>query len=415
MTTTHASTLEELIDATAGNAVEATEADAVAEVPARWVAAPGSTQEAAALLRVAAGHDLRVVVRGRGTALHWAPPPRELDLVVSTHRLAGVTEYVAGDLVALVGAGTTIDAVNAHAGEHGQQLALDQPIEGSSVAGAMSTTRSGPRRLLYGSPRDLVLGTTMVRADGVVARAGGKVVKNVAGYDLAKLLGGAYGTLGLITELVVRLHPRPLVSRWLSRTLPATEAASVALGLAGSQLAPTAVEVRRTAGSDDATVLILLEGTERGVGERAADAARLLGPDSDTAADIATADLARLDAGDDDTVVKVAVPLTGVLHVLAAARAAEQRHGVACRVQGSAGAGVLYAVLTGSVDGVAATVESLRSVAVGGSAVVLQAPPAVRDQVDSWGPVAALDLMRRVKDEFDPSHRFAPGRFVGGI
>jgi len=415
MTATRTSTLDALADLTGGHAAEATQADAVAGVAARWVAAPASTQEAADLLGVAASHDLHVVVRGRGTALHWAPPPREVDLVVSTHRLDGVVEHVAGDLVAVVGAGTAIDTLNAHVGEHGQQLALDQPIPGSSVAGAMSTTRSGPRRLLYGTPRDLVLGTTMVRADGVVARTGGKVVKNVAGYDLAKLLGGAYGTLGLITELVVRLHPLPPVSRWLRRTLPVADAASVALGLAGSQLAPSAVEVRRDSGSDDVTVLVLLEGTERGVGDRAVQAARLLGLDSDTAADIATADLARLDAAQDEAVVKVGVPLTGVSGVLTTAREAEQQYGVACRVQGSAGAGVLYAVLRGDPASVAISVEALRQVAVGGSAVVLQAPASVRALVDSWGPVAALDLMRRVKDEFDPDHRFAPGRFVGGI
>ena len=415
MPTTHASTLDALTDAAAGHCDEATEADSVAGVAARWVASPGTTQEAAALIGVAADQGLHVVVRGRGTALHWAPPPREVDLVVSTHRLDTVVEHVAGDLVAVVGAGTTIDALNARVGEHGQQLALDQPIAGSSVAGAMSTTRSGPRRLLYGTPRDLVLGTTMVRSDGVVARTGGKVVKNVAGYDLAKLLGGAYGTLGLITELVVRLHPVPPVARWLRRTMPAAPAAAMALELAGSQLAPTAVEVRRDAGTGDATVLVLLEGTERGVGERASDAARLLGLDSANGADVATADLARLDAAEDDVVVKVAVPLTGVAGVLATTGEAEQRHGVACRVQGSAGAGVLYAVLTGDAEPVAASIEALRGVAVGGSAVVLQAPASVRVLVDSWGPVAALDLMRRVKAEFDPSNRFAPGRFVGGI
>lgn len=415
MTTMHAVPLDDLAEAVGGNAAEATEADAVAGVAARWVAAPGSTQEAAALLGVAATNGLHVVVRGRGTALHWAPPPRAVDLVVSTHRLDGVVEHVAGDLVAIVGAGTAIDSLNAHVAEHGQQLALDQPIPGSSVAGAMSTTRSGPRRLLYGTPRDLVLGTTMVRADGVVAHAGGKVVKNVAGYDLAKLLGGAYGTLGLITELVVRLHPIPPCSRWMRCTRPIEQAAAAALALAGSQLAPTAVEVRRDAGSDDATVLVLLEGTERGVGDRATEAARLLGPGADEAADLATADLARLDAGVDDVVVKVAVPLTGVTGVLAAARDAEQRHGVTCRVQGSAGVGVLHAVLSGDTEPLAASVESLRHTAVGGSAVVLQAPAPVRAHVDSWGPVTALDLMRRVKDEFDPDHRFAAGRFVGGI
>jgi len=407
--------LDELAEATGGNVAEAAEADAVAGVPARWVAAPGSTTEASTLLRLAADRGLRVVVRGRGTALDWGVPPEAVDLVVSTARLDQVVEHVAGDLVCVVDAGTTIDALNAQVGKDGQQLALDQPVPGSSVGGALATTRSGPRRLLYGTPRDLVLGITMVRPDGVVAKAGGKVVKNVAGYDIAKLMGGAYGTLGLVTRLVVRLHPLPPDSRWLQVSLPLPEAASAALALAGSQLAPSAVEVRRRAGADEADVLVLLEGTERGVAARADAAVELLGQGA-AATDVATAHLARLDAGTGETVVKVAVPLTGVSAVLDAARDAEQRHRVGCRVQGSGGAGVLTAIVSGgSVDDVAAAVGLLRAAATGGSAVVLQAPAEVRARVDSWGPVGGLDLMRRVKDEFDPDHRFAPGRFVGGI
>jgi glycolate oxidase FAD binding subunit len=409
------SALDELATAAGGSAVEAGEGDAVAGVRPSWVATPGSTEEAAAVLRVAAARGLRVVVRGRGTALHWGVPPRGVDLVVGTDRLDQVVEHVAGDLVCVVDAGTTIDALNAEVGQHGQQLALDQPLPGSSVAGAMATTRSGPRRLLYGTPRDQVLGITMVRPDGVVAKAGGKVVKNVAGYDIAKLLGGAYGTLGLVTRMVVRLHPLPPESRWMRSTLPLPAAASAALALTGSQLAPSAVEVRRQAGADEADVLVLLEGTRRGVDARSEAAAEQLGQGAQ-AADVATADLARIDAEPADVVVKVAVPLTGLTAVLAAARDVEQRHQVNCRVQGSAGAGVLMVVLSGgSADDTGAAVEQLRSAATGGSAVVLQAPDDVREQVDSWGPVGGLDLMRRVKDEFDPDHRFAPGRFVGGI
>ncbi len=406
--------LDDLTEAVGGHASEAGDTT-VGGVPARWVASPGSTDEASALLKAAARHDLHVVIRGRGTAVHWGNPPRELDLVVGTERLDGVVEHEAGDLICVVQAGTTLDTVNAQVAESGQQLALDQPVPGASVGGTMATTRSGPRRMLYGTPRDLVLGVTMVRADGVVAKAGGKVVKNVAGYDLAKLLGGAYGTLGLVTRMVVRLHPLPKDSRWLTRTLPAAEAAATALELAGSQLAPSAVDVRRDAGSDDATVLVLLEGTERGVSDRSDEAARVLGLDGSDGADVDTAQIARLDTAADDTLVKVAVPLPGVAAVLAAARVAEHRHGVSCRVQGSAGTGVLHAVVSGAPDAAAATVTALRTAAADGSAVALSAPAAVREQVDCWGPVGGLHLMRRVKDEFDPDHRLAAGRFVGGI
>ncbi len=416
------SVLDDLADAVDGAAREATAQDAVAGVQPRWVATPDSTEQAARLLAVAARLGCTVTVRGRGTALHWGPPPRSADLVVSTERLAGIVEHEAGDLVCTVGAGTRIDDLNAAVAEAGQQLALDQPVRGASVGGTLSTTRSGPRRMLYGTPRDLVLGVTMVRPDGVSAKAGGKVVKNVAGYDLAKLLGGAYGTLGLVTRMVVRLHPLPVASRWLVAGYddPAA-AAAAALRVAGSPIAPSAVEVARAADAAVTEVLVLLEGTERGVEERRTAAAVLLetgarGTPVDGERD--SAEVADLDTGPDDAVVKLAVPLTGVGPLLVGAARLEQRLDLPCRIQGSAGAGVLYAVLpqvAGREQAVAEAVSALRSMTAGGSTVLLQAPTPVRQLVDSWGPVPALDLMRRLKHEFDPDHRFAPGRFVGGI
>lgn len=414
--------LERLLDAAGGRAREANADDAVDGVPAKWAATPSSTEQAAAVLGAAAEQGAAVVFRGRGTALDWGRPPRSVDLVVSTEALDGVVEHEAGDLVCTVDAGTRIDDVNAAVADSGQQLALDQPAPGSSVAGALSTGRSGPRRMLYGSPRDLVLGVTMVRADGVVAKAGGKVVKNVAGYDLAKLLGGAYGTLGLVTRLVVRLHPLPAASRWLTCSYASTDdAVAAALAVVGSQLAPAAVEVRRDAGTVGAQVHVLVEGTERGVGQRLPAAAALLGPDSGDGPAGAAAQ-ALVEAGGDDVLVKVAVPLTRVGPVLRTVVELERRLGLPCRISGSAGVGVLHVVVGGTAGAAAEAAElvgQLRTVSGqvegAGSAVVLRAPRDVRDLVDTWGPVPALELMRRVKREFDPDHRLAPGRFVGGI
>ena len=413
-------TLDDLAGAVDGHAREATESDAVAGVPARWVAEPASTEQAAALLETAARLGLTVVPRGRGTALSWGAPPRSADLVVSTARMDRVVEHNPGDLVCVVEAGATLDSVNAHVGEHGQQLALDQPLPGATVGGTVSTTRSGPRRLLYGTPRDQVLGVTMVRADGTVATAGSKVVKNVAGYDVAKLLGGAYGTLGLICSLVVRLHPLPRARMWLKAWYTDPQAAAgAAARVAGSQVAPSAVEVRRTVSAAGADVFVLLEGTRAGIDGRSRQALDLLGGATETS-DLDTADgdrLGVLPVTATDTLVKVAAPIPAVGSVLRTVQAAESRYGVPCHLQGSAGAGVLYVVLRGDADpqAVARTVTDLREVARGGSAVALQAPAEVRALVDAWGPVAALDLMRRVKDEFDPEHRCSPGRFVGGI
>jgi glycolate oxidase FAD binding subunit len=185
----------------------ADDADLVGGVPARFVAAPASTEQTSDVLRVAADHGMCVVVRGHGTKLHWGGTPRAVDLIVDTARLAGVVDHAAGDLVVVARAGTSLSDLQAAVGAADQELAYDDPLA-STVGGALATAPSGPRRLLRGTLRDLLIGVTFVRADGVVAKAGGRVVKNVAGYDFGKLLTGSYGTLAVVTEAVFRLLPR---------------------------------------------------------------------------------------------------------------------------------------------------------------------------------------------------------------
>src|SRR6266571_4718676 len=243
--------------------------DAIAGVPARYVAEPASTQEAAAVLRAAAAQDLAVVVRGAGTRQDWAVPPRRLDLILETRRLTGVVEHAAGDLIVVVRAGTPMAELQDKLAPAGQQLALDA---GGTVGGTVAANASGPRRMLYGTARDLLIGVTVVRADGVVAKAGGKVVKNVAGYDLGKLFAGSQGTLGVITEAAFRLHPRPAAVAWVTAEFgPAERAGAVTAvaAAAGSPLVPSAVELDWPGGSQrPLRVGVLLEGTGPGVAER---------------------------------------------------------------------------------------------------------------------------------------------------
>ena len=360
--------------------------DVVGGVPARLVAAPGTTEEAAALVTVAAAADLTVVVRGAGTKLDWGPPPEELDLIIDTRRLAGVVEHAAGDLITIVRAGTPLAGLPL--GD--QLLALDGPI-GATIGGTVAANTSGPRRLHYGTVRDLLIGITVVRPDGRIAKSGGKVVKNVAGYDLGKLYTGSYGTLGLITECAFRLHPRPRAALFVRAQAPAQDAAKVR----ELRVAPAAIEVDSASGE----LAVLLEGTPDGVRERAELVAKA------TAGGI-TAEPPPWWGVDPwprgGIAVKLSVPLSGVAELAAGPVA----------VRGSAGAGVLYAAASGLTE-----VERLRAqcVRLGGHAVVLTAPPEVRDILDMWGPVPGLPLMRRIKEQFDPGRRFAPGRFVGGI
>ena len=220
-----------------------------------------------------------MVPRGAGTGLAWGAPPSRCDLVVDLRSMDQVVEHEAGDLVARVQAGATIGQLAVAFGSAGQQLALDVPAE-ATVGGVVATGTAGPRRFRYGTPRDLLIGITVVRADGVVAQAGGKVVKNVAGYDLGKLFAGSQGTLGVITEATFRLHPLPAAVAWVTAEFgPAERAGAVTAvaAAAGSPLVPSAVELDWPGGSQrPLRVGVLLEGTGPGVAERSRQMSELL-------------------------------------------------------------------------------------------------------------------------------------------
>jgi glycolate oxidase FAD binding subunit len=407
--------------------------DAVAGVPAAWVAAPASVAEAAATMRAAAGLGLTVLPRGSGSRLAWGLPPSGCDLVIDTGRLDRVIEHAAGDWVASVQAGVRLDHLAGVLAEKGQQLSLDVPApaggETGTVGGVLATGMAGPRRLRYGAPRDLLTGVTVVRADGRVARSGGKVVKNVAGYDLGKLFAGSYGTLGLIAEATFRLHPVPAAAAFITLDCATAAAAAAAVAAAvESQLQASAVEIDRPAPAGPVSVSVLLEGSNtEGVPERVAGLLDLLG-DGAAADGEAPGWWGRGPAAaSDGTLIRIGFwsgALAAVLDALDEAAAAARLEPA---VGGSPGAGVLYAAVDSLAEpaAVAGFVTALRA-AVGraapgsfpprrGSVVVLNAPPLVRAEVDAWGPVPGAALMRAVKDEFDPGHRMAPGRFAGGI
>jgi glycolate oxidase FAD binding subunit len=409
--------LAELAKACDDHARVADDSDHVGGVVPRFVASPSSTAETAEVLRVAAQHDMYVVARGAGTKLGWGAQPRALDLLVDISRMTGVVEHAAGDLVVTVRAGTPLDELAAVLATADQELAFDNPMPGATVGGSLATAPSGPRRLLRGTLRDLLIGVTFVRSDGVVAKAGGKVVKNVAGYDFGKLLTGSYGTLGLITEAVFRLHPRPAATQIVTCTAAeGAEAARAAHAVLASQTVPSAVEIDWPAG-ESATLAVLLEGTEEGVSQRS-QTVQLLLDTVDSGSLEPPAWWGRCPFDPDDVGLKLTCGVGQLADLLAATHATAARHGAALHLRGSA-AGVLHAGLPGDTpaDVVSAVVDDLRAAAPSydGSVVVLTAPPATRDALDMWGPVPGLALMRRLKDELDPPHRFAPGRFVGGI
>jgi len=353
------------------------------------VAHPATIDETSAALADAASRDLTVAIRGAG--LGWAP--RQADLTVDTSKLNQVSEHVAGDLVARVQAGATIGHLAEVLARHGQRLSLDVPPE-ITVGGMIATGTAGPLRFRYGSPRDLLIGITVVRPDAVVARSGGKVVKNVAGYDLGKLFAGSHGTLGLIADATFRLHPLPQAVRYVIASFPdaATATAAVA-ATASSPVQPAAVELDWPAGGG-LTVGVLLEGTESGVAERA----RLLTGLLRTAGAADTAGSAeppawwgRLPGPATRALVRTTFWLSRLGEVLAVIAGSRGRYAVG----GSAGAGLLYLTPEdgADLDGLSASLREL-----------LGNRGEVRVLTEPWAP--ADPLMRSIKDQFDPTGRF---------
>jgi glycolate oxidase FAD binding subunit len=351
-------------------------------------AEPADEKETAAILRSANETGQAVIPTGGGTKLDWGNPPRKADILLSMRRQNRVVEHAWADLTVTVEAGCAIADLQNTLAQHGQRLAVD-PLwpERATVGGILSTNDSGVLRLGYGSLRDLIIGVTLVLADGTIASSGGKVVKNVAGYDLPKLATGAMGTLGVITRAVFRLHPLPRNTRTLSiATGDAADSQRLILAILSAQLAPAAVQARK------GNVDILLEGTPDGIAAQQA-AIETMGAVQESSPEVWSARQDLFAGG--GTIVKFTTLPSRI-----AASAAEFSRFV---IQAT---GIGYARFDGDLAALRKTMEQ-----DGGSLTIFG-----DTSIDAWGsPGDALPLMRAVKEQFDPKGTLNPGRFVEGI
>jgi glycolate oxidase FAD binding subunit len=381
--------------------------DAVAGVVPAQVVRPSSVADVVEVLRASAADGRTVVPVGGGTKTSWAVPPTSCDLLLDTTGLDRVVEHTPGDLVVVAEAGVRLSALQERLAQAGQFLAIDAPEEGATLGGVVSANASGPRRLRYGTVRDLLIGVTVVLADGTLASAGGKVVKNVAGYDLGKLYTGAHGSLGVVVQTIWRLHPVPKARRVVVLDLDdPLDAGPLALRLSGSTLTPTAVELLAAPGTA-ARLVVLFESIPESVQVQARAATGLLGGGVEQ--EEPPPGFGQRPGADDDLRLRLAfapASLSEVLELLPRGTA----------VAASACTGVGYAALPAADASTALTRLRAGLARHDGTAVVLSAPPGQYPDLDHWGPVGdALELMRRVKDQFDPDRRMSPGRFVGGL
>ena len=255
----------------------------VAGVQPCMVFEPQNEAEVAAALRCADSAGLTVIPRGNGSKSDWGNPPVRADLILSTARLNRIIEHAWADLTVSVEAGCTIETLQTALAQHGQRIALD-PLwpERATVGGILSTNDSGTLRIRYGGLRDLVIGVTVALPDGTLASSGGKVVKNVAGYDLPKLVTGALGTLGVITRAVFRLHPLPQNETSFTFTAKdATDANRLVLAVQDSKLAHSGLQVRITLGVQP-QVDIRFDGTDAGLAAQSETLRKLAAPANET-------------------------------------------------------------------------------------------------------------------------------------
>ena len=406
------------------HAREATTEDAVDGVTPQFVAEPGSIEEISELMKFASGEGMTVAPRGGGTKMGLGNPPRDVGLILSTARINEIIEHTPGDQVVRVQAGLKLEDLQEQLATADQMLGLDPPERtlGATIGGIVAANSSGPRRYQYGTIRDLIIGITVVLPDGTVAKAGGKVVKNVAGYDLSKLFTGSLGTLGVIATCNFRLHPRPESARTVAVELGDTlSAGKAAAAIMGAQLVSSAVELHWS--EDQKLLTVLIEGIPAGVEAQTETASYLLKGFGEvrTLSDEEIEHLGPLNppgTGDEEVAIKIAHPPAELTGVLDSALGAAERRGVTPRITGHAGTGVTYAALSGGDDAKTQVVEELREIWVrrGGSVVVQRAPVEVKQRLDAWGPAGDyLGLTRRVKEKFDPRGVLNPGRFLGGI
>lgn len=396
-------------------------ADAVEGVVPQLVVEPPTVEALSAMLAWASRERLSVVVRGSGTKLGWGPAPRANDLLISMSRLNRVVAHRHGDLTATVEAGARLSDVNKELGRHAQWIPLDPPMaDRVTIGGLVATNESGPRRHRYGAPRDLIIGVEFATADGRVAKGGGIVVKNVAGYDLPRLMTGSFGSLGVIVSATFKLYPLTAASRTVVVEVPAPAQLGALVGrIMSSHLTPTALEFA----THPLRLYIRFESIEASVVQQCATAEQLIresGGASRTATGSEEEELwnrhATFDDSSEGALLKVSVLPSELATILGTIEQQAGRDGY--RAAGRAGLAVFLLQLNGDVEAQQRIIAAVRgSLPAGrGSAVLVRGSADLKKLVDVWGPIGdGLSIMKAVKKQFDPAGVLSPGRGPGGL
>ena len=376
------------------------------EVPPQ-VAEPDSPEAFAGVLAHATAERLATVMRGGGTKLSWGRHPDNLDLVVSTTRLTRLIAHRHGDLTATVQAGMTLRDLNVALSAERQWLPIDSAFDHATIGGIVATNDAGPSRHRHGTPRDLIIGITLALTDGRLVKAGGTVVKNVAGYDLGKLVSGSHGTLAGIVDVTFKLVPVPQTSATLvaSYADPDTLARDVA-ALDASQIEPAAFDIRSEDGETPLQLKLRVATSPAARDAQIAAARALISGQATILTDSAERETwqAQLDAPwHGDAAVRLSWLPTKLLHVLDMLSGIRRTDRVSVTFVGRV-VGTGLARLSGDVRGLAAAIQRLRSSDDVGNVVMLRGSRELKETVDVWGvPRSSDSAVRSLKRMFDPA------------
>ena len=388
---------------------------------------PATPEAVAAALKAADDAHESVVPWGAGTKQSWGNPPKRYDVALDLTALDEIVEYEPADLVVTAQAGIPLAALQERLKTAGQFLPLDPPhSDRATLGGTLATAASGPSRLLYGTARDFVLGLRVATPQGHLVKSGGRVVKNVVGYDLNKLHVGGFGTAGVIVEATLKVQPLPAAEVSVRMTFDSlVPAAALASRVARSALFPRAVRLGCHFASPEWHVVVWCAGAPGTVERQVRDVSAWAGEagasdissregESHVAIWQSASEFGRRDAGPGLATLKLTSLPTQLDSLLT-------RVPQSAGVLAHAGSGVAYVSIS------APTTDDIRRLAaaaheLGGSAVLENAPDSIKADLDSWDPAGLasrgrsdFDLMRRIKQQFDPNNTLNPGRFVAGI
>ncbi len=361
---------------------------------------PQTQEELAAVMQYAARSHLRVLPCGAGSKLHWGGLAAGIQLVISTARLNRLIDHAVGDLTVTAEAGLSFAQLQTVLGQAGQFLAIDPAFPAqATLGGIIATGDSGSLRHRYNSVRDMLLGVSFVRSDGEIVKAGGRVVKNVAGYDLMKLLTGSYGTLGILTQVTFRVYPLPQSSQTVVLTGEPQKLAVALQSILSSALTPSAIDILS---HPELSLRISFQGIPESVELQTARLKDLGLATTSESAPVSEAP---------SIVCKIGVKPSQAIDVFTKLETLLPHAKLLVHAGSGLGTLSISEAKTTQILAVRSLLES-----AGGFLSVMQAPKSFKQQIEVWGYSGnALALMKRIKHQFDPENLLSPNRFVGGI